>query len=70
LQYSISTYVDDLDDAVNTSDAAMPTRLYLTGLDGRVVYGGGLGPYDFKHAKLKATIVQRNQFQSLQKTTL
>jgi hypothetical protein len=56
LQYGIHTYVDEMDDAVNTAYAAWPTRLYLIGLDGKVVYGGGLGPYDFKPAKLKAAI--------------
>ena len=43
-------------DAVNRAYAAWPTRLYLIGLDGKVVYGGGLGPYDFKPTKLKAAI--------------
>ena len=38
LQYGIHTYVDELDDAVNQAYAAWPTRLYLIGLDGRVVY--------------------------------
>jgi hypothetical protein len=56
LQYGIRTYVDETDDRVNTTYAAWPTRLYLIGLDGRVVYAGGLGPYDFKPAKLKTAI--------------
>ena len=56
LQYGIRTYVDEMDDAVNHTYAAWPTRLYLVGLDGRVVYAGGLGPYDFRPAKLKTAI--------------
>ena len=56
LQYGIRTYIDEMDDYVNQAYAAWPTRLYLVGLDGKVVYGGGLGPYDFKPAKLKAAI--------------
>ena len=48
LKYGIRTYVDGMDDAVNQAYAAWPTRLYLIGLDGKVVYGGGLGPLDFK----------------------
>ena len=56
LQYGVRTYVDEMDDRVNRAYAAWPTRLYLVGLDGKVVYGGGLGPYDFKPAKLKAAI--------------
>ena len=56
LQYGVQTYVDEMDDRVNEAYAAWPTRLYLIGLDGRVVYGGGIGPYDFKPAKLHAAI--------------
>lgn len=56
LQYDIPTYVDEMDDAVNKAYAAYPTRLYLLGLDGRVVYAGGLGPFGFKPAELQAAI--------------
>jgi len=56
LQYGVHTYVDEMDDAVNRAYAAWPTRLYLVGIDGKVVYAGGLGPYDFRPAKLKAAI--------------
>ena len=52
LQYGIHTYVDEMDDYVNDTYAAWPTRLYLIGLDGKVIYAGGLGPYDFKPGKL------------------
>ena len=45
-----------MDDAVNRAYAAWPTRLYLVGLDGKVVYAGGMGPYDFKPVKLGAAI--------------
>ncbi len=56
LKYGVHTYVDEMDDFVNDSYAAWPTRLYLVSLDGRIVYGGGLGPYDFKPAKLDKAI--------------
>lgn len=56
LQYDIRTYVDEMDDAVNKAYAAWPTRLYLVGVDGRVVYAGGLGPWGFKPAELGAAI--------------
>ena len=56
LQYGIRTYVDEMDDAVNQAYAAWPTRLYLVGLDGRVVYAGGPGPFGFKPAELDAAI--------------
>jgi len=56
LEYGVRTYVDEMDDVVNKAYAGWPTRLYLIGLDGRVVYGGGQGPMDFKPAKLDAAI--------------
>ncbi len=56
LCYGIHTYVDDMDDPVNKAYAAMPTRLYLVGLDGRVEYAGGLGPYGFRPSELKKAI--------------
>ena len=56
LEYGIQTYVDEMDDAVNEAYAAHPTRLYLVGLDGRVVYAGGPGPFGFKPAELDAAI--------------
>jgi hypothetical protein len=56
LQYGVNTYVDEMDDRVNEAYAALTTRLYLVGLDGRVAYSGGLGPYGFKPAELKAAI--------------
>jgi len=56
LKYGIHTYIDGMDDEVNRAYAAWPTRLYLIGLDGRVVYHGGLGPFDFFPSKLKAAI--------------
>ena len=56
LRYGIRTYVDDIDDAVNKAYAAWPTRLYLVGLDGRIVYAAGLGPFGFKPAAFGAAI--------------
>jgi hypothetical protein len=56
LQYGIRTYVDEMDDSVNKAYAAWPTRLYLVGLDGKVVYQGGLGPFDFHPDKLAKAI--------------
>ncbi|MCA9904848.1 MAG: hypothetical protein KC547_13420 [Anaerolineae bacterium] len=56
LQYGIRTYVDEMDDAVNLAYMAWPTRLYLVGLDGRVVYRGGIGPFGFKPKELEAAI--------------
>lgn len=56
LAYGVRTYVDEMDDAVNEAYAAWPTRLYLIGVDGRVAYAGGLGPFGFKPSELHRAI--------------
>lgn len=58
LEYDVRTYVDDMDDTVSKAYAAKPTRLYLVGKDGRVVYAGGQGPCGFKPGEL-GTAIQR-----------
>ena len=57
LHYGIPTLVDEMDDAVNKAYAAWPTRLYLVGLDGRLAYAGGKGPFGMKPAELEQAIV-------------
>jgi len=52
LNFGVRTVVDEMDDAVNKAYAAWPTRLYLIGLNGKVEYAAGLGPFDFHPAKL------------------
>ena len=56
LQYGIRTYVDEMDDRVSKAYAAKPTRLYLIGIKGQVVYAGGLGPYGFHPGALEIAI--------------
>ncbi|MBW1898552.1 MAG: hypothetical protein JRI61_05770 [Deltaproteobacteria bacterium] len=56
LQYGIRTFVDTIDDNVSKAYAAKPTRIYLVGIDGKVAYRGGLGPYGFKPAEFKRAI--------------
>ena len=58
LQYGIKTYVDEMDDHVNHAYAGWPTRLYLVGLDGKIVYAGSQGPIGMKPAELKDAISQ------------
>ena len=53
MQHGIRTYVDEMDDAIMKAYAAWPDRLYLIGLDGRVVYASGRGPWGFKPGELK-----------------
>lgn len=58
MQYGISTYVDEMDDAVMTAYAAWPERLYLVDTQGHVAYASGLGPWGFSPAELEEAIDQ------------
>jgi hypothetical protein len=52
LQYGIRTYVDEMDDRVNLAYAAWPTRAYMVGLDGRILYAAKMGPASLKLREL------------------
>ncbi len=52
----VPLYVDLMDDAVSGTYAAKPTRIYLIGVDGRVVYNPGIGPFGFNPDHLETEI--------------
>jgi hypothetical protein len=47
LHISISTLVEEMDNAIDEAYGAAPERLYLIGKDGKVLYHGGAGPHLF-----------------------
>ena len=47
LDGEMTVYVDTIDDRVSTMYTGKPTRIYLIGRDGRVVYNPGIGPFGF-----------------------
>ena len=52
----IPALVDGLDDAVNKAYAGWPDRMYLVGVDGKIAYHGGRGPFGFKPDELEDAI--------------
>tara|TARA_B100000315_G_C14192474_1_gene413980 strand:- start:136 stop:507 length:372 start_codon:yes stop_codon:yes gene_type:complete len=56
LNHDTPTYVDEMDDRVSKAYAGWPTRLYLIGVDGKVAYAGGLGPFGYKPEELGEAI--------------
>jgi len=49
--------VDPMDDRANIAYAALPERLYVV-QDGRVIYQGGLGPFDYKISDVEAFLAK------------
>ncbi len=54
----IPAVIDRLDNAVNAAYAAHPDRLYLVGIDGKLRYVGGRGPFGFKPQELEVAIIE------------
>ena len=47
------TLVDDISNIANACYAAWPERLYVVGTDGRILYKGGMGPFEFDTDELE-----------------
>jgi len=43
----VPLYVDSIENTVSTMYTAKPTRIYLIGRDGRIVYNPGIGPFGY-----------------------
>ena len=54
----VPLYVDTMDDAVSARYAGKPTRIYLIGKDGRVLYNPGIGPFGFSPDQLEKEIAE------------
>ena len=45
--------VDDMANTANACYAAWPERIYVIGVDGRILYKGGIGPFYFDPSELR-----------------
>ena len=52
----VPLYVDTMGDEVSAAYTGNPTRIYLIGTDGRVVYNPGTGPFGFNPDRLEEAI--------------
>ncbi len=58
LDLSLPTLLDDMENSTDQAYAALPDRLYLVGMDGKIVYRSGPGPWGFRPDELAAAIAQ------------
>lgn len=56
LRLRLPVLVDGVDNAVASAYGAWPDRLYLVGLDGRIAFQGGVGPFGFRPSQLESAI--------------
>ena len=47
LKYRLPVAIDAMDNRADQGFAAWPERIYIVGPDGRVLYKGGMGPFEF-----------------------
>lgn len=53
LELTMPALIDSDDNIVNRTYAAWPDRLYVVGVDGKIAYKGGQGPFGFKTPELE-----------------
>ena len=53
LKLSIPTVVDGADNKVNANYAGWPERLVIVGVEGKIAYYGGKGPFGFKTQEIE-----------------
>ncbi len=56
LNIEIPMLIDEIDNRVASAYGALPDRLYLVSIDGRIAYQGEKGPQGFKSKELEAAI--------------
>lgn len=52
--YPVPLLVDPIENPANELYAGWPERLYVVGADGRIVYKGGMGPFEFHPEEVEA----------------
>jgi hypothetical protein len=57
--YEIPLLVDPLENVTNDLYAAWPERLYIIDEQGRIVYKGGMGPFEFHPEEVEAWLAKR-----------
>jgi len=48
LHYKAPVAIDSMDNLAETAFAAWPERLYILAAGGRIIYKGGMGPFEFE----------------------
>jgi hypothetical protein len=57
--YPVPFGIDDMSNAANDAYAAWPERLYIIDESGHVAYRGGMGPFNYYPAEVRAWLAAR-----------
>jgi hypothetical protein len=58
-KYPLPFGVDDMKNAANDAYAAWPERLYIIDENSKIAYRGGIGPFNYKPAEVRAWLAAR-----------
>ncbi len=58
-KYPLPFGVDDMKNAANDAYAAWPERLYIIDENGKIAYRGGMGPFNYNPAEVRAWLATR-----------
>src|SRR5438094_794184 len=58
-KYPLPFGVDDMQNAANDAYAAWPERLYVIDENGKIAYRGGMGPFNYNPAEVRAWLASR-----------
>jgi len=57
--YPVPFGVDDMNNAANDAYSAWPERLYVIDESGKIVYRGGMGPFNYNPAEVRGWLAAR-----------
>jgi type I thyroxine 5'-deiodinase len=58
LKYRLPLALDGMDGRAERAFSAWPERIYILGSGGRVLYKGGMGPFDFDPLEAEKSLVR------------
>jgi iodothyronine deiodinase-like protein len=58
-KFSLPFGIDDMSNAADNAYSAWPERLYVVDESGHIAYRGGMGPFNYKPAELRAWLAAR-----------
>ena len=58
LKLPMPAVIDRIDDKIGTAYQGLPDRLYLVGIDGKIAYAGGRGPFGFRPDELEFAMIE------------
>jgi Iodothyronine deiodinase len=58
-KFTLPFGIDDMSNAADTAYSAWPERLYVIDESGHIAYRGGIGPFNYKPAEVRAWLAAR-----------